>query len=51
MEKKELKCRICGCTQDRACAGGCSWFDKNLCTNCTNSDEFIDKKDLTNPLK
>lgn len=28
-------CRICGCTEDRACAGGCSWTnpEKTLCSN------------------
>lgn len=23
----EPACRVCGCTQDRACMGGCSWVD------------------------
>lgn len=33
---KQGKCRICGCTEDRACEGGCSWADEaqTLCTNC-----------------
>lgn len=30
------KCRVCGCTEDHACEGGCSWADEaqTLCTSC-----------------
>lgn len=29
-------CRACGCTEDRACRGGCAWEsdDRDLCTQC-----------------
>ncbi len=27
-------CRVCGCTHDRACAGGCSWVETDLCSTC-----------------
>lgn len=29
-------CTVCGCTDDRACEGGCSWvsLDRTLCTRC-----------------
>jgi hypothetical protein len=31
-------CRVCGCTDDNACADGCAWIDgdeeENLCTRC-----------------
>ena len=27
-------CRICGCTDDRACAGGCHWVAPGLCSRC-----------------
>lgn len=30
-------CRVCGCTEDRACAGGCSWHRANLCSACAES--------------
>ncbi|CAN5574905.1 hypothetical protein BH10PSE14_BH10PSE14_06470 [soil metagenome] len=30
-------CRICGCTEDRACEGSCSWTDKTR-TLCNNPD-------------
>jgi hypothetical protein len=36
---KERTCRICGCTDSKACEGGCGWlimFDKvtSICTKC-----------------
>lgn len=27
-------CRICGCTDARACPGGCSWAGERLCSAC-----------------
>ena len=29
-------CRVCGCDDNHACAGGCAWApgEKDLCTNC-----------------
>ncbi len=30
----ESKCRVCGCTQDKACPGGCSWVEHDLCSVC-----------------
>lgn len=33
-------CRDCGCTEDRACPGGCAWADisQTLCTACVAPD-------------
>lgn len=28
------QCRVCGCTQHRACPGGCYWFEPDLCSRC-----------------
>jgi hypothetical protein len=28
-------CRECGCTEDAACEGGCSWVEMGLCSACT----------------
>jgi hypothetical protein len=28
------ECRICGCTNERGCAGGCIWVEPNLCSRC-----------------
>jgi hypothetical protein len=27
-------CRVCGCTNDRACDGGCEWVQIDLCSRC-----------------
>jgi hypothetical protein len=27
-------CRKCGCTEDRACPGGCWWAAPGLCSSC-----------------
>lgn len=27
-------CRECGCTDDVACPGGCSWVEPGLCSRC-----------------
>lgn len=27
-------CRFCGCTETRACPGGCSWAFDDVCTAC-----------------
>lgn len=30
----EQKCRVCGCTWDNACPGGCYWVEEDLCSQC-----------------
>ncbi len=30
----EQVCRVCGCTQDNACLGGCCWVEDDLCSQC-----------------
>lgn len=32
----EQVCRVCGCTQQNACPGGCSWVEEDLCSSCTD---------------
>ena len=27
-------CRVCGCTETRACIPPCSWAEPDLCTSC-----------------
>lgn len=27
-------CRFCGCSDDRACAGGCAWIAPDVCSAC-----------------
>lgn len=28
------QCRECGCTDNAACPGGCSWVGLDLCSDC-----------------
>ena len=30
----ERTCRECGCTENMACEGGCSWVEEDLCSQC-----------------
>lgn len=32
-------CRLCGCTDARACPGGCSWVGDRLCSACVPSPD------------
>jgi hypothetical protein len=41
--KKVRQCRVCGCTDDQACPGGCHWVAKNLCSECAESGKQIDR--------
>ena len=34
-------CTICGCTQERACPDGCSWYVPGLCTACVQTARYI----------
>lgn len=27
-------CRVCGCTDENACEGGCWWVEDDLCSSC-----------------
>lgn len=40
------KCRGCGCTNERACKGGCSWAEKNLCDQCLHTAENFTKAEV-----
>ncbi len=31
---EEQACAQCGCSQSRACSGGCIWARENLCSRC-----------------
>lgn len=39
-----MRCHVCGCTDDRACPGGCYWVEPGLCSHCENSN-LADKPD------
>jgi len=32
--KDEQVCRICGCTNEHPCDGGCYWVEEDLCSAC-----------------
>lgn len=34
-------CRVCGCTEDKACVGGCWWVEYDLCSACANKRRGI----------
>lgn len=34
LERTGMKCMFCGCTDDHACPGGCSWVELNVCSRC-----------------
>jgi hypothetical protein len=38
-----MKCRICKCTDQQACPGGCSWILPGLCSNpeCLSSRKLL----------
>ena len=33
-EEDVRRCRVCGCTDDHACPGGCYWVEEDLCSEC-----------------
>lgn len=44
------RCRVCGCTDDEACEGGCSWVadpedEGDLCSQCLETVEGIEDDD------
>ena len=39
------KCKYCGCTDDHACEGGCSWVVKDVCSKCAASLVVLHKMD------
>ncbi|HWN95036.1 MAG TPA: hypothetical protein VNT99_08385 [Methylomirabilota bacterium] len=35
------RCRVCGCTNEMACPGGCHWVEENLCSACAPAAHSI----------
>ena len=33
------RCRSCGCTDEQACPGGCSWTAPDLCSVCAGKEK------------
>ena len=43
-EKSKVRtCRVCGCTDEKACPGGCHWVEPDLCSKC-NFKEIVNLK-------
>ncbi len=38
------RCRVCGCTDDYACPGGCYWIEENLCSACAGITLFLEDR-------
>lgn len=38
-DEQERRCRVCGCTQNNACPGGCYWVEYDLCSRCAGKPE------------
>jgi hypothetical protein len=36
--RDEPSCRVCGCTDNEACEGGCWWVSEELCSECEEAE-------------
>lgn len=43
-------CRVCGCTDERACEGGCWWVEDDLCSSCVRPAVLEEVQALVNAL-
>lgn len=41
---EDRACRVCGCTEDNACEGGCSWVEEDLCSACADDEKETEKE-------
>jgi hypothetical protein len=37
------KCIECGCTDNKACSGGCSWVAPNYCSSCATDNALKER--------
>ncbi|WP_151765769.1 hypothetical protein [Acinetobacter colistiniresistens] len=37
-------CRKCGCTDTHGCIEGCWWKELDLCSECANVDDYVEKR-------
>lgn len=44
--KLNRQCRICGCTDEEACPGGCSWSQPEICSTCARRQAVADEQYL-----
>ena len=43
-------CRGCGCTQERACEGGCIWVGEELCSTCLAGARMLEPEGVADPI-
>ena len=43
-KKKLTRCDGCGCTEKKACAGGCAWELPGVCSACVSDILWADAK-------
>ena len=43
MKQEVEKCRICGCSDNNPCKGGCYWQEPSLCSRCVSKDKKAEK--------
>ena len=39
--QNEPVCRVCGCTENNACPGGCWWAEDDLCSACAEKQKRV----------
>lgn len=39
----EQRCRVCGCTWNTPCEGGCFWVEDDLCSACCDKDPGLER--------
>ncbi len=39
------RCRVCGCTDNNACPGGCYWVEDDLCSKCAAKEATDENND------
>lgn len=44
IDEEKRKCRVCGCTWNNPCIGGCYWTEYDLCSNCQKTYSQEDKE-------
>jgi len=47
-EKAKPHCRVCGCSDDAACVGGCWWAAPGFCSRCAR--QAADVADMSSPV-
>jgi len=38
VQRNDGVCRVCGCTWNNACPGGCYWVEPDLCSRCAEKE-------------